>query len=90
MVDLLSFVVSISSLAFVYFVSVIRRRLYEVDGGSVKSLLILNQPHHFKRYWTLASERHWSRVPIFGACVTFLCVLASSAWIIAILISRKS
>lgn len=89
MVDLLGLAVSISSLAFVYFVSLVRRRLCEVDGKSVKSLFLLNQPLHFKRYLTLARDRHWSRVPVVGACLTFLCMLASSAAVITILVSHN-
>jgi hypothetical protein len=88
MLGLLGFVVSSSSLAYMYFSSLIHRRLQEA-GGSVKSQLIFNQPYNLRQYWALAHDRHWSRVPVLGACVAFLCVLASSASVIVILIAQK-
>ena len=89
MVDILSFAISISSLAFVYFASIIRRRLCEIDGGSGVSLFILNQPRQFRRYLTLARDHRWSRIPVFGACIALLSVLTFSAGIITILISHR-
>jgi hypothetical protein len=86
--DLLGFAVSSSYLAYSYFSSLIRRRLQEA-GGSVKSEWIFNQPSNLRQYWALAHDRHWSRVPVFGACVAFLCGLASSAGVVVILIAQK-
>ena len=88
MLDLLGFAVSSSYLAYMYFSSLIRRRLQEA-GGSVKSQLIFNQPYNLRQYWALAHDRHWSRIPVFGACVAFLFGLASSAGVIVILIAQK-
>jgi hypothetical protein len=90
MLGLFSFAASISYLAYWYCSSLIRRRLHEVDDGTVKSLLIFNQPHNLKRYWLLAQYRHWSRVPVFGVCVAFLCGFASCIGVIAILIFHKT
>jgi hypothetical protein len=86
--DLLGFAVSSSYLAYSYFSSLIRRRLQE-DGVSVKSQWIFNQPYHLRQYWALAHDRHWSRVPVFGTCVAFLCVSASSTGVVVILITQK-
>jgi hypothetical protein len=71
MLELWSFAASISYLLYWYFSSVIRRRLQEVDGGPLSSLLIFNMPSLLRRYWLLALDRHWSRLPVLGACVSF-------------------
>lgn len=71
MIDLLSLLASVASLAYWYFATLIRRRLQEVDGGSSSSLLIFNMPSLLRRYWLLALDRHWSRLPVLGACVSF-------------------
>ena len=90
MIDSFSLLASVSYLAYWYFAAAVRRRLDDDDGaGTVRSLFILDQPRNLKRYWELADDRHWSRVPVFGACVTFLCGLASCAGVIAMLISHK-
>jgi len=33
--------------------------------------LIFNMPRLLRRYWLLALDRHWSRLPVVGACVSF-------------------
>ena len=88
MLDLLGFAVASSMLVYGYFSSLIHRRL-QGAGGPVKSQWILNQPYNLKQYWAVAHDRQWSRIPVFGACVAFLCGLASSAGVIVILIAQK-
>lgn len=88
MLDLLGFAVSSSYLAYSYFSSQIRRRLQE-SGRPVKSQWIFNQPYNLRQYWALAHDRHWSRMPVFGACVALLGGLASSAGVIVILVAQE-
>ena len=71
MLELWSFAASVSYLLYWYFSSVIRRRLHEVDGGPLSSLLIFNMPSLLRRYWLLALEHHWARLPVLGACISF-------------------
>jgi hypothetical protein len=71
MIDVLSLFASLASVAYGYFATLIRRRLQEVDGGPLSSLLIFNMPRLLRRYWLLALDRHWSRLPVVGACVSF-------------------
>ena len=89
MLDLFGFAASISYLLYAWLLSVIHRRLYEVDGEQVRSLWIFNQPRILSRYWVLADEHHWSRIPVFGTCIAFLCGLVSCGGVIAILIAHK-
>ena len=89
MVDLFGLLASVSSLAYLYFATIIRRRLKDDDGArTARSLFVLDQPRNLKRYWELAHNRQWSRGPVFGACITFLCGLASCAVLIALLFHR--
>ena len=90
MIDLLGLFASISSLAYWYFASLIRRRLHEVDGGPMSSLMIFNMPSLLRRCWLLALDRHWSRLPVLGACVSFCGgVIFSVKIVIQLLASAK-
>jgi hypothetical protein len=89
MIGILSFIAAVSSLSYQYFSALVHRRLREADGESVNSQFILNQPHHFGRYWQLAPNHHWSRAPIVGAVLTFLCGLGFSAAALSVLVLTK-
>jgi len=85
MLDLCSIVASICCVVFWYCIQVIRRRLQEVDG-SPYSRVIFNQPRLFRRYWGLANVHNWSRLPVFWACIVFLCGLISCAGVAVLLL----
>ena len=85
MLDLCSITVSISYLMYWYFSSMVRRRLHEVDGGPMRSLLIFNMPNLLKRYWVLTLDHHWSKLPVLGVCVSFLGVVISFFGVVLLL-----
>lgn len=87
MVDLLCLVVSGSSLAYAYFVSLIRNRLREAGSGSLGTLFISNQPRYFKRYLELAHEGRWSSAPVVATGFMCFCAIASGVGLITVLIA---
>ena len=76
MLDLSSIPLCICCLIQWYCVSVVCRRPSETDGTTCP-WFISNQFRLFKRYLLLASDRHWSRVPVFVACTALFCGLIS-------------
>jgi hypothetical protein len=87
MLDLLSIAASACCLILWYCIRLICRRVEEVDEARC-SRVIFDQPRLYRRYWELASDHHWSRIPVVAACAVVLCGLLCSAGVAALVISR--
>ena len=88
MLDMLSIAVSICYMILWYCISLVCRRLEEVDGLRHPKV-ILNQWRLYRRYWQLAPDHNWSRIPVVLACTVILCGLISAGGVAALLISQK-
>jgi hypothetical protein len=87
MLDLLSTTASVCCVTLWYCISLIGRRVKGVDGLP-SSYVIFNQPRLYRRYWKLASDHDWSRIPVLLARAVTLCGLISGAGVAVLLISH--
>lgn len=88
MLDLCTGLASICCVILWLCVSVIRGRL-QWASESAPPWLIFNQFRLFRRYLELATDHHWSRIPVIAACFVFVCGLTSCFGFAVLLLAHR-
>jgi hypothetical protein len=88
MLDLWSSLGSICCVILWRCIFVIHRRLREADEPT-RTGLIFSEPRQFRRYWELATDHNWPRVPVVVAYSAFLCGLTSCVGFAVLLLDHK-